>query len=354
MVVAVDFRVEAVLRRNNSAAAPTFTRLGRMGTDRIDLTEELNAAGELRFTTRVEALEPEILDCLRDLASSPLEVWLYLDGATDPMFAGAVTSLSPSRDGLAVTCKGLLHYLAAMAVDADVTYTAVDLFTIVKGLVDAWQAQTYGNFGIVTSAIATLGVTGTHTYLVEEQHRVLRRIDDLAEGRFDYKVNSTSRALSLAAAHGLDLTGAVTIDSRNITDPGATVSADWDDVSPVVYGQGTGAAPTVYASKSTSAGLLATFGRVASFASWSDVESAAENNNRTAAVAAYRGDVVFAPSLNLVPVVDVSVGDFTVGDTVTHRYDYGFGVVEGPFRVGTRRISVNRSTGATTISVGFV
>lgn len=350
----VDFRIDAVLRQNQPSAAPTLTRIGGFGTDRIDWTEELNGVPDLKFTVNADALEPEVRGAMFDLVAQPLEAWLYLDGATAPAFAGPVVGLAPAGGGaVAVTCRGLLHYLNAGGVAADVTYTNADLFTIVKGLVDAYQGRGR-NYGLLSTSIGTLGVTGTHTYLATEQHKVLRRVADLAEGQFDYRVNPATRVVELAAAHGADLTAAVGIDSRNVVDPGATVSVDWDDVVAVVYGVGTGPDGAAFTATATNTAVLASFGRVEAFVSWSDIETQAELNARVVAYAAARTSQLFVPSLNLHPVADADVGDFTVGDTVTHRFDYGLGMVEGPRRIATRHVKASRRTGATDISVAFL
>jgi hypothetical protein len=61
--------------------------------------------------------------------------------------------------------EGLLQYLNRWALTQDVTFTAVDQFTILKTLVDTHQAKAGGGFNIGTTTITTSGVTRDRTYL---------------------------------------------------------------------------------------------------------------------------------------------------------------------------------------------
>ena len=70
------------------------------------------------------------------------------------MVGGNITS-----DSVSMTARGLLFYLYYMLVETDKTWNATDIYTIAEDMINDWQDQDYGNFGVNTVGIGTAGTT---------------------------------------------------------------------------------------------------------------------------------------------------------------------------------------------------
>lgn len=347
------FKLSAVGRTPQAAAAPTLTELGPLVPRDLSWRRVLNAPPELRFSVPTRTLQDDIRARLLTLDTTPLEVWLHLDG--ELVEQAFVQAIQPQGDSVIFYCPGVLGYLAYWFVVADVSYSATDQFTIGKALVNQWQALSYGNFGIVTTGITTSGVTRTIDYVAAERHNVLQRLQELggADDGFDIHVNQATRALVFSHPQkGSDLTGSVILDSRNITNPGSVASVAPGDVATEAFGVGTGPDQTLLTSTQANTTLRGQFGRVGVTATFDNVPAQATLDGYTQALLDARAAQLFMPAPGLRPIADVDVDSFDVGDTVAYVYDDGLGERSGDFRVSQKQVDVDLQ-GRTTMAVAF-
>lgn len=348
------YELVAVSRTPQSATSPTLTELGPIVAPTITWLDELAGPGRLSFSCTPERLESSIQSRFLDLAANPLEIRLYRDGTV--VFAGPVFGYQIQGGSLSVTAPGLLAYAGYMWVTSDLTYTATDQFTIAKGLVDHWQALTYGNFGIDTSAVGTSGVTRDRAYLAVEQHNILQRLLELSkvDSGFDVHVNPSTRALVLSyPTRGSDLSAGTVLDARNIVDAGISASVAPGDLASEAFGQGTGAEQTALSASKSDTTIRAAYGRTGVAGNFDGVSVQATLDGHTQALLDARTSMLFQPGPGLIPVADVDVGSFSPGDTIRYEYDAGLGLQSTSRRVASVEVSVD-GDGTEAIAVGFV
>lgn len=344
-----EYEVVAVQRVPNQLTGPTLTELGPLHAS-IDWTDVLNEAPEATFTVDVGGIQSDIKAALRDLSATPLEVWVYRDSVLQfagPIVGGQITGKST----LSLTCRGLEFYTAYMLVTADKTFTAVDQFTIVKTLIDDWQALDYGDFGIDTVTVGTSGVT-QDLFIpgAEEPRQVYEALRDLAASAgFDFYVKP-DRELVLGT-RGVDLTTDVFLE-RGIQSANIQFSVAPGTIASELFGTGTNSGKTPITGNAINAGLRASFGRAGYAISVDGADNAALLTGALTAALDELDDTYFAPGPGLVPVSGAGVTDFGVGDTVTYTYDAGLGQQTGGYRIRKRQVSVS-NTGQEFITVEF-
>lgn len=348
------YELVAVARTPVSGAAHTLVETGPIVAPTITWTDELAGPGRLQFSCTPERLESSIQSRFRDLAANPTEIRLYRGGVIK--FAGPVFGYQIQGGSLSVTVPGLLAYLGYMWVTSDLTHTATDQFTIAKGLVDHWQALTFGNFGIDTSAVGTSGVTRDRTYLAVEQHNILQRLLELSrvDNGFDVHINPSTRALVLSfPTRGTDLSASKVLDARNIVDAGIAVSVAPGDLASEAFGQGTGSEQTALSATKSNTTVRAAYGRAGVSANFDGVSVQATLNGHTQALLDARTSMLFQPGPGLIPVADVDVGSFSPGDTIAFEYDAGLGLQSINRRVSSVQVTVD-ADGTERMAVGFV
>lgn len=348
------YELTAVARVPQSGAAPTLTEIGPIVAPTITRTRSLKGAGGIAFSCTPDRLDDGIKNRLLDLAAFPTEVWLYRNGTL--IDAAFIAGYQIQSGTLTISATGLLGYLAYMYVDADLTYTGQDQTSVIgKGLVDQWQALPYGNYGIVTTGIAASGVTRDRKYIAAEHHQVSQRLRELgaAANGFDVDLNPATRALLLSYPQkGTDLSASVVLDGRNITDSGIVVSVAPGDLASEGIGLAGSAATAPLTSAKSNTTLRASFGRSAVAGSFDGVTQQATLDQHTQSLIDARAKQMFLPGPGLIPVADVDVGSFDIGDTVTYSYDAGLGLQSGAFRVVEIQTSVDES-GAESMAVRF-
>jgi hypothetical protein len=337
-----EYELVAVARQQQSGAPPVLTELGPIVAPTITVTRRLRGVDSIAFSCVLARLEAGIRSRLLRCDLNPTEVWLYRDGVVKA--AGFVAGYQLQGETLTVTAPGLLGYLAYMAVESDLAYTGTDQTLIGKGLVDQWQALAYGNFGIDTSAITASGVTRDRTYKAAEQHQVLQRLNELgaAANGFDVDLNPATRRLLLTyPQQGTDLSAAIILDDRNITSADVTVSVAPGDLASEAYGTGGSADAAAITSHQSNATLRAAFGRCAVSDSFDGVTQQATLDQHTLAMLDARDQQLFVPGPGLVPLADVAVGSFDIGDSVSYDFDAGLGQQTGVFRVAELQTTVD-------------
>lgn len=339
------FEVVLTARVPQSASAPTLTVVDRLVVDSISYTDELNRPGSATLGCPIRAMSSAVKTRLADLASFPSEAWVYADSTL--AWAGEVQTLQVKGQTATLNCVGLLGYTYRMGVTSDLTYTATDQFAIAKGLVDHWQGQAYGNYGIDTSGVGTSGVTRDRTYLRNELHNIGQRLAELGAviDGFDMRVDPSSRALVLYyPRRGTDLSASMFLDERNIDSASVAMSVAPDDLVSDVSATGTsqssgGTAATLYSARSTSS-VRTAYGRSWGSANFDGVSVQATLDGHADEFLAARTGQLFQPGVTVVPRVYLGVGSVAPGDTVAYSFDAGLGVQSSTFRVTKVKVDV--------------
>jgi hypothetical protein len=216
-----------------------------------------------------------------------------------------------------------------MFITTDLSYSSIDTYTIVKGLVDHWQNKTYGDYGIDTSGIGTSGNTRTIKYWAKEAPMVHAKIAQLADNvdGFEYRVEPGTRDLILESQRGTDLSASVILDHRSITSPNAhfsvaqghyanhaiAIGADVEGTTPVI-------------GEDTNATEFAIWGRAGVAIGVDGVTQQATIDNYSQMLLEATDRLHFVPGVGTVyPVLGADVTDFDAGDKITWNYDYGLG-----------------------------
>lgn len=170
---------------------------------------------------------------------------------TSIVWGGYVEKRRPTNGGATaeLTCKPFEALLARTAIDWDVTYTATDVFDIVRGLLSTAQGQAGGNLRIdVNPASTDAGLVQTIAYVGREAKPLLGEIQRLAEAAgFEFFVSYSRDPVTGIFGQTLNL-GAPTLNAALspivATFPGGVIDYDHpEDASKadtVVNGYGTG------------------------------------------------------------------------------------------------------------------
>lgn len=348
----VTYELVAVARTPKPSGPPTLTEIAPLVAPTITWAQELTGPGYIAFSCSAEKMSEDIRFRLRDLVANPTEVWLYRNSVL--VMQAYVATYQLQNQTLSVTAPGLLGYLRYMMVEDDQVFSGVDQHTIATDLIDYYQGLEYGHYGIDTGAVSASGVTRDRTYLASEQHNIEQRIRELAKAAngFDVTMDYGNRQLILTSPQvGADLTNAVVLDGRNITDASSSVSVAPGDIASDALGVG-GDGQVVLTDHKENALLRETWGRATVGASFDGVTSQTTLEQHTTGLLDARAAMLFAPGPGLVPVVGANVPDFDIGDTVQYEYDAGLGLKTGSFRVAGRVVSVDEN-GQETMAVTF-
>jgi hypothetical protein len=351
------FTASLVARAPAASGVPSLVEVDRLVFDRLSYVDELNRPGSATLGCPIGSLTSVAKGRLAALDAFPSEVWVYADSAV--VWAGEVQTVAVQDQTVQLSCAGLLGYTFRMGVTSDLTYAAVDQFTIAKGLVDHHQGLSYGNYGIVTTGILTSGVVRDRTYLRDELHNIGTRLQELGavDNGFDMRVDPSSRALILSyPARGTNLTASVFFDQLNIDSASVALSVGPDDLVTDVSATGTLASAsgtnTVTYSAAANAALRAAYGRSWGSQNFSNVTVTETVAGQATAYLNGRDGVMFQPGVTIVPRVGCDVGSFGPGDTVSYSYDAGLGVQSGAYRVAKVTVSAD-SDGKQRIGVEF-
>ena len=345
-----SYNVVSVRRTPQSATIPIYTELGPLYPSSIAVKDFKHMTpSEGSFSLPLRSLDSDSKTALRDLAAQPLEVWVYRGGTR--IFAGPVVGGGIKGDQVTLKCRGRLIYLAYMLVTTDKSWTTTDLFTIGKAIVDDWQALTYGNFGVLTASIGTLGTTRSLSIPgASEFPRVSDSLKTISKGAFDVWLDPSTGNLQFAAARGTDLSASVSVE-RGIAETEAGFALGPGLLASEAYGSGT--TPTAALTTSASdATLRASFGRAGVANNHDPVSDANHLTDLVAADLAEVGGVYFSPGGDLFEVPEATYEDLEPGNTVEYSFDAGLGKFTADVRVEKRELKVDRE-GQEKISVEF-
>ena len=332
-----------------TTGSPIFSELGALYCA-ISFDEGLNEAGTATLSMNVRTVTENIKARLRDLSAAPMEVWIYKNSTMQ--FAGPVTGGSVQGQVLSLTARGILFYTDYMHVETDKTFAAVDEWTVATELISDWQSQNYGDYGIDTSGVGTSGTTMSIVIPgASEFPKVLETIKGMSVGRFDISVDPTTRALTLEASKGSDLSASVFLDI-GIESADINFAVTPGIVASEVYGVGTNAAGSPLTTTKTNSTIEATFGKAGHTESFDPVTDATHLSDLTDGDLAKREGQLFVPGAGLIGVPGATLDDFGVGDTVTYSFDAGLGLQTFAARIARRSVTIDEA-GVERIAVQF-
>lgn len=340
----------AVARTPASSGVPTLAELGPLAGS-IEYTDVLNGAPEGKFTVSVNSLQDDMKARLRDLATYPMEVWLYRDNVR--VFAGPIVGGEIGNDTLSLTCRGLEYYTAYMLVTTTKDWTDADQYVIAADIIDDWQAQTYGHYGIDTSGVGTSGTLRSIVIPGAEEPRIVYEVLNGLSGTdngFDWWIDPIDGDLMLAAARGTDLSGNVFLE-RGVRSPKVRFTVAPGVIASEAYATSTGSEAPATTSKSNTT-MRQTFGRSGVTLTVDDDPDAATLADAAQGYLDDRSTVFFVPGPELIPVNGAGVSDFNVGDSVTYTFDAGLGQQTGTYRIRKRKVTVSDS-GQEIMAVSF-
>jgi hypothetical protein len=345
------YNVVSVRRTPNQLTGPTYVELGALPASALRVRDfKSGKPAECDITVSLKAIDPDTKTALLDLAAYPLEVYVYRDGTR--IFAGPV--LGGNVNGgttVELNCKGRLSYLAFMLVETDKTFTTIDMFTIGKEFVNDWQAQDYGNFGVLTASIGTLGTTRSYEVPgATETPTVHKVLTEFAKGSFDWWVDQSTGNLEFSAARGSDLSGSVAVE-RGIAEAEQGFALGPGLLASEVYATGTSTGSPLTTTKSDTA-LRQSFGRAGVGTTHDPVTDANHLSDLAQADLDDRADVYFVPGGKLFEVPEATYENLEPGNTVEYSYDAGLGKQTLNLRVEKRELTVS-GDGTERISVEF-
>lgn len=339
------------------SGAPMFLEVGPIEWSDLTWSNELKAPSDLSVGCQLSSLSSEIIARLRDLATFPCELWLYRNGRL--VFAGPIQGGNADGEKVTLSAKGILAYLRHMFVTADLVYKNIDQHMIVKGLVDHWQNQTYGNYGIDTTSLAPSGVIREVTYLKTELHNIAQRIEEMGKSGegFDFEVDPETRQLQLwSPQKGVDRSSgedAVVFDSRNITSSSVMFSAGPADIATAGFGTGTAVSGdgTTY-STVTNDELMAKFGRAGVAGTWDQVPNQTTLDAHVAGMVNARDSQLMVPGPDAKDTPDAELFSYGVGDTVLYQPNELL-TISAAFRIRKQIVKVAGS-GQESVTLEFV
>lgn len=343
------YEIVAVSRAPQQLVAPVLVELEPLKGS-FSLTDVLNEPSEFTVSVSIETLTSAIKTRLLDIATNPIELWLYRDSVR--IFRGGVVGGDVSGDIVNLTARDGLFYTHYMLVETDKTFAAVDIYTIGAELVDDWQDQDYGNFGLNTVSIGTSGTTRSLFVAgATESPTVYETLMGFADGSFDVWDNPVDGKLNFGTK-GTDLSATVFFE-RGVQSANIQFSCAPGVIASEVYATGTGADvdPAILDLK-TNATLRAAFGRAGVGVTLDPVKDTSHLSDLNQKQLDDRGAMYYKPAPGMLPVTGATWGDFEVGDTISYTHDSGIGLVSGTYRVDKATLAVGDS-GQEMISVEF-
>ncbi len=361
------YQIMLVERNPNESTGPILTAFDEIVQhEKLTWGESLDGLGFISFALQPDQQSTLVRSRLRDISFQGLEVWLYRDNVI--VQAGPLIGLQPQGSTHNAIVRSLTYYLRYMFITTDLSHTAVDQYTIGKGLVDHWQALDYGDFGIDTSGIGTSGVVRTIDYKADEAPNVFRKLENLADADngFEFFVDPTTRDLTFTARKGSDKSATVIVDERNITSPNAFYSVAAGDFATHAIAIGADVDSTTPVIGVTSGGTpMFNWGRVGHVIAVDGVSTQSVIDEYALNLFNAMNHVDFMPSPtgaggsgvgtagSLIPSIDLDPTTVEAGDTITWSYDYGYGIISLARDIWSKTVNID-SSGTETIGLRFV
>jgi hypothetical protein len=334
---------------------PTFVEVGPLPWTGLELLDELGGAGHISVSAPVDKLDSDVKRQLRDLSQTPSEVWIRRNDDTAVIAAGQLTSCRIQSRTVTLTAPGLLSYLSYWLRDTDYTASGIDQAVIVKQLVDAWQAQSYGNDGLTTTNLVATGVNRDLTLQALDGKFIMPVVQTMGarESGFDLWVNPATRAIMLASPRrGVDRTNDVILDQRSIGQADIGWSVAPGVIGSECFGSSNSTQGASLSSIRSNTALRATFGRSYIARSWSDISIQGTLDAHVTRALADSGTQLTSIAPGVLPVFGFSYGDFAPGDLITYDFDAGLGRQTFPIRVAS--IGMTATSGREALRVGVL
>ena len=362
-------RYQAMLvdRIPQQSTSPTLTVVDEIiQHKKLSWSESLDGLGFIAIAIQPDQQSPEVHSRLLDLSAQGSEIWLYRDNVI--VQAGPIIGIQPQGSTHNIICRALTYYLRYMFVTSDLAYSAVDQYTIGKGLVDHWQALDYGDFGIVTSGIGSSGVNRSANYPATEAPNVYKKLELLADADdgFEFYVDPTTRDLIFTSRKGSDKSATVIVDERNITSPNAFFSVAFEDFASRATAIGADVDQTTPVVGIATNTVLRDAWGLAGFAIGVDgvstqlvIDEYATNvlngidHLHIMPSPSGTGGASSGGAGSIIPSVDLDPVTVEAGDTITWSYDYGYGTLEVARDIWSKTVSMDDS-GTETMSLGFI
>lgn len=336
-----SYELVVVERSQQQLSAPVLTELDRLDFSSLEVRRVLGQPGTISATMSTRSIADPVKNRLRDLTGLPSELRVYR--GSNVLEAGPIASVDSDRGQVTITARTLLQYVAFWYILADQIFTNTDQFVIVKNLIDYWQNQDYGNFGLDTSSIGTSGVNRDRSYLGVETKNILEAITQLAnvESGFDVDVDPSTRAVVLHhPEQGSDLSSSVILDSRNLVGSRITDLISPDDVASLAFGVGATEDLNI-TSQRENASLMSTFGRVGVVGSFHGVSVQSTLDDHVQEMLDSRAEPMISSSPVMLPTdEDIDEDALDIGDKVSIVVDSGLGQRVLARRVASKIISV--------------
>ena len=337
--------------------------------DKITAYKNISWADELvgdnlgSVSAEYSSIPPTIGERFIDLTKKPCELWIYREGIL--VQGGPILGIQTQGNILTIVSRGPLYYLNYMFVQED--YVAdKDQYGIFRNLVDQWQNDDYGNFGLKTSNIGTSGVDRVIEFDKNELRNVRRELELLAANAdgFDFYVDfstqtlgdSATRDIVLTRKRGEDKSDYLVFDIRNLSDLRIWSSVSKEDVASWVRVLGT-TYDHSHVSTRTNDALMQSMGKIGAVSHidgvglqvtndrYADQMKELLSNYHIEIGGQQQGTTVFSTA-NVGPM------DFGPGDTVRVTWDAGYGIIDETRVVNKKFVSVDE-TGTEKMNVHF-
>ena len=339
---------------------PTLEIVDRVSSiNAIAWSDELVGDNLGRVDIDVDNISPAVGERFTDLANNPCELWIYREDQL--VHAGPIIGLQVQNNTIGIVSRGPLYYTKYMYIDDDYVHNNKDQFVIFKELIDLWQNEDYGNFGLNTSNIGTSGTIRPVEFYDKELRNVRREIEVLAqlERGFDFYVDYTTATLGenatkdivLVNRRGTNKRNDVILDRRNLTDlVHIWMSVATEDIATWVKVLGTSQnfAEEGKTRRATSPALMQKFGRAGAVAHIDGilgVETTQEYANRARDLLSdFHMEIGGKQQgVSIFSIAGSTPADFGAGDTISFYWDAGFGDINQTRDVVKKFVSVDKS-----------
>jgi hypothetical protein len=154
----------------------------------VNFTQALNSSGALQGSILLSGL-PEGTNVIGATVPAFSGIYVERDGVL--VWGGVIWSREYNSDSekLAISAEEFESYFKRRLITQDLIYDATDQFDVANGIVNAAQAQTAGNIGVITTA-ATSGVLVSRSFYAYELKSVLSALQDLSKSSqgFDFRI----------------------------------------------------------------------------------------------------------------------------------------------------------------------
>ena len=352
-----DYDVMLVERVPQSGSGPNLNLIDEIiPKEKIGWSTELiGDGGFITLAAAPDQQSQDVKDVLIDIAETACEIWLYRDSTL--VQAGPIIGVQTQGPTIIILARALAYYLKYMFVTTDLTFTNIDDYVIGKGLIDHWQALTFGDFGIDTSTIGTSGFTRTIEYIAHEAPNVFQKLEALSEKQdgFEWHVDPFTRKMIFEARRGSDKSVDVILDNRAIASPNTHFSvAQGDYANHAIATGATVSGTTTRVGTKINTTARGKFGRAGLSIAVDEAETQATVDEYAQSLLDMSDHVHFIPAIgSAIPILGAGIEDFDVGDTIHWVYDYGLGKFRVDRDVYKRFVSVSK-TGEETMTVEFV